>query len=999
MKKIIILLSFLSFISVQATEWRTSVIEPWKYGQSEHWTVHWTDTQGEKPFTINNDNTLQLDITTTDKKLDLPIYSPSIKTSKTYDGVTKLRLTVDTKGEGLKLRPVFTDGDQEGIQFTPQPLQPGLHTYEWDLDKSIFFTWGGTKNNKKIDGALALWSLNLEVPENKKAEVRFVNAEFDSKQHIFAFVDVELATGHPIYLIIPGESQSPKLVFKTTLDEKIAGDLEITVENFNGKTKSQKQKLVLDKKASIPIEDIDSGNGIRWVAYKFTTAEGVTLEGKSSYAVMVPTGPHKEPGDDFYMSMCQHSSRAPEKMDKEFLADALCGVEVVRTFSSWGAIEQGNNNWKWNTTDKLVDIAQSYNMELQPALGLCADWAAPPEEVRKGGWEFQFYPPVDPNEYAEFAGKCAERYKGKIRFWEIWNEPDLDNFWRGTTDEYIEMLKLSYEAIKKSDKDALVLVGGMSGYGGHPGKNLNPTLHADVLEKANKYFDIYAFHQHGEFDHFYDVVEKNLDKHMALMPDGEPIYFNETAMHSTQIGERQQAYALFKKLLYTRSVGAMGYTWYNLVDSGTDPKNAEHNYGTLKNDFHPKAVYCAYNTIAKAMYNTEYVKSFGLPAKGQYIYMFAGKERTVIGGWTEGDMAIDLPLLANIDSSIKVVQIDLMGNEKVLNTDNGVICLNFSNTPYFYELRGKQDKIKIIGAMVKPIPVTGNPEQKVQLKALIKNPFNKKVNAKLKWTLPESVTAIDQTNQELTLEPLGATTAKLEIVLGNRTAQEPYDKPIKVLIETDIKGVTATTELPIDLSIVVTKKMITDKTPVFILSRNDQVTNLAEGDPSLVHLLWKDPNDLSASVHLQLENNKLHIFAEVIDDVHNQPHEAADMWQADCIQFAFVIPEQHGFWEFGVAGKNDGKTIVHNWMTPQNKTLDISQINADVKQQGNKTSYYLQIPLSAVGASEALIKEKGLKFNLIVNERDFDRREGWIRVAPGIGARKDPRLFPDVRFE
>jgi ABC-type lipoprotein export system ATPase subunit len=41
-------------------------------------------------------------------------------------------------------------------------------------------------------------------------------------------------------------------------------------------------------------------------------------------------------------------------------------------------------------------------------------------------------------------------------------------------------------------------------------------------------------------------------------------------------------------------------------------------------------------------------------------------------------------------------------------------------------------------------------------------------------------------------------------------------------------------------------------------------------------------------------------------------------------------------------------------------------------------------------------------FNLLpmLSARDnVAPRKGWIEIAPGIGDRKDPTVFPDVRFE
>jgi hypothetical protein len=123
-----------------------------------------------------------------------------------------------------------------------------------------------------------------------------------------------------------------------------------------------------------------------------------------------------------------------------------------------------------------------------------------------------------------------------------------------------------------------------------------------VIREAQDAFDIHAFHQHGLFDTFQPVVETELPKLRAVLREPRPIYFNETAMYcSTTISERTQAEALYKKLLLAWGTGAIGFTWYDPRNDGTDPGNPEHNFGMITQDYRPKAVYLAFNTLASLL--------------------------------------------------------------------------------------------------------------------------------------------------------------------------------------------------------------------------------------------------------------------------------------------------------------------------------------------------------------------------------------------------------------
>ena len=116
--------------------------------------------------------------------------------------------------------------------------------------------------------------------------------------------------------------------------------------------------------------------------------------------------------------------------------------------------------------------------------------------------------PNDPQTLANFVTLMAERYKGKIQAYEIWNEPNLAHETGGTitpadVGRYVEMLKLAYTAIKATDPQALVLAAASSSSG-----VTNPSIALSDEEfyramytynggEVRNYFDIQAVHPGG----------------------------------------------------------------------------------------------------------------------------------------------------------------------------------------------------------------------------------------------------------------------------------------------------------------------------------------------------------------------------------------------------------------------------------------------------------------------------------------------------------------------
>ena len=72
--------------------------------------------------------------------------------------------------------------------------------------------------------------------------------------------------------------------------------------------------------------------------------------------------------------------------------------------------------------------------------------------------------------WGNFLRALAEHFKGRVEYYEIWNEPNIVNFWRPakpSVSEYMKLIRFSRENILKGDPGAKIgacVSGGMSGY-------------------------------------------------------------------------------------------------------------------------------------------------------------------------------------------------------------------------------------------------------------------------------------------------------------------------------------------------------------------------------------------------------------------------------------------------------------------------------------------------------------------------------------------------------
>lgn len=153
------------------------------------------------------------------------------------------------------------------------------------------------------------------------------------------------------------------------------------------------------------------------------------------------------------------------------------GFDEVRFNLDWNAIQPNNNKtYIWAASDILVRNVQRSGLNAIIILDRTPPWARP-----KSCTGSFFCAPAQPSDFATFAAAAAARYRGhNIAAWEIWNEPNIVNFWKPSPspDQYTKVLKAAYQVIKRQNPSAQVLIGGLAG---------------DAINESTSYIDARTF--------------------------------------------------------------------------------------------------------------------------------------------------------------------------------------------------------------------------------------------------------------------------------------------------------------------------------------------------------------------------------------------------------------------------------------------------------------------------------------------------------------------------
>lgn len=185
------------------------------------------------------------------------------------------------------------------------------------------------------------------------------------------------------------------------------------------------------------------------------------------------------------------------------------GLRFIRQEFTWEDIEiHGKGDFvdrrndpagvdAWLKYDHIVDLAD------ERGLSIIARLSNPPAWSRATGDEpGEKAPPDDFNDFGDFATAVAERYRGRIRYYQVWNEPNGNEEWGlGNVDPeaFTELLCVAYRRIKAADPEAVVLAGALTPTVANDGRHMNDLIFLQRMYDAGAgdCFDVFSAQGYG----------------------------------------------------------------------------------------------------------------------------------------------------------------------------------------------------------------------------------------------------------------------------------------------------------------------------------------------------------------------------------------------------------------------------------------------------------------------------------------------------------------------
>ncbi|HEX3262358.1 MAG TPA: glycosyl hydrolase [Solirubrobacterales bacterium] len=326
---------------------------------------------------------------------------------------------------------------------------------------------------------------------------------------------------------------------------------------------------------------------------------------------------------------------APDSRDFREMANA--GVETMRGGLRWSSVQPRPGPYNWHLTDATIGGLAAQGLGYLPILASTPSWVAskpttPPiasprvesawqgflgAAVARYGPDGSFWQPTPGGGQSPFHALCGcDADPVPITSWQIWNEPNLVNYFTASpkVSSYAELLRISDDAIKTADPHAEIVLAGLPGFAATTGPTAWQFLRQLLNQPGvNGAFDVVALHPYSR-----DVGElgRQIQKVRTVMADNgdgaKPLWLTELGWGSEPPdqfelnkgiqGQKRLLDQSFAYLLRVQEQWRLDrvywFEWRDPPPSAHVPCGFCSSAGLLRDDRQPKPAYHAFTSFS-----------------------------------------------------------------------------------------------------------------------------------------------------------------------------------------------------------------------------------------------------------------------------------------------------------------------------------------------------------------------------------------------------------------
>jgi hypothetical protein len=305
---------------------------------------------------------------------------------------------------------------------------------------------------------------------------------------------------------------------------------------------------------------------------------------------------------------------------------AQVGYRFVRMDFSWGGTERRMGEYDFSGYDKLVDSMAKRQIRCL----FIFDYS---NSLYDGGVS----PHTDAGRkaFGKWAAAGAVHFKGKGIIWEIWNEPNISQFWKPkpSAEDYAALALEVIDAVKKAEPGAFIIGPASSTF---PWPFLQVLADKGVLNKLDA-VSVHPYRQsipetaEKDYQRLRLLIDRHSDHHIPMI-SGEWGY----STGWKNMTEEKQGQYLPRQWLTNLANDVNLSIWYDWKDDGADPKEPEHHFGSVYRDLKDKPSSLAAKKLTETLRGMRYVRRLAIGTMEDYLLLFADEKHAMVAAWTTG---------------------------------------------------------------------------------------------------------------------------------------------------------------------------------------------------------------------------------------------------------------------------------------------------------------------------------------------------------------------------
>ncbi len=361
---------------------------------------------------------------------------------------------------------------------------------------------------------------------------------------------------------------------------------------------------------------------------------------------------------------------------------AAAGFKFIRMDFAWGGIERKKGEYDWAGYEHLLA-----NLDRRGIRALfILDYSNSLYEENNASPQH----PESVAAYARWAATAVKHFQGRHIIWEIWNEPNI-SFWKPKPDahQYATLCLATCKAMRDADPEVTIIAPASSGF---PWEFFETLFRAGALEQL----DAVSVHPYREYKRGpetagadYCRLRELMDRYAPETKKGKmPILSGEWGYATHQKGvslETQAAFAA-RQQLSNQLLGVPLSIWYDWKNDGTDPNDAEHNFGTVTPDLTPKPSYKAIQMLTHELDGYRVMRRLTLESDKDYVLLCLkadGSEK--LAAWTTGEAhEISVQIRHPYEKVLRIIKGTAPGFPKKL--ERGALKLELTPLPQYVDL-------------------------------------------------------------------------------------------------------------------------------------------------------------------------------------------------------------------------------------------------------------------------------------------------------------------------